>query len=182
MIIRVPDQLSSAYAAFRRERRPDDVLHPGHLSLPSFREPAFALNPDLSRAVRAADGTTAYLVPGDGVLAVIDRGGGGVAGLHQALDGTILGTSFRGTGRLQVLGVVPDGVREVVIERRNGDMISEPVNDHLYAVVVVATTPDELPDRVHLKLGDHERHLRVPGADDEVLTLRSPRDPRPEDA
>jgi hypothetical protein len=35
------------------------------------------LNPDLSRLVGAADGTTAQLVPGDGVLAIIERRGGG---------------------------------------------------------------------------------------------------------
>jgi hypothetical protein len=138
-------ELRDAYSAFRRERRRDDVLPAGTTdAFPAFGEPRFGLNADLSRLVRAADGTTAHLVPGEGVLAVIDRGGGAVAGLHQALDGTSVGTRFRGTGRLQVLGLLPDGVDQVAVIRRNGAAITVPVPDHLYAVDVQATVPDEL--------------------------------------
>jgi hypothetical protein len=171
----IPLELRDAYSAFRRDRSHDDVLPAGTTdAFPAFGEPRFGLNADLSRLVRAADGTTAYLVPGDGVLAVIDRGGGGVAGLHQALDGTSVGTSFRGTGRLQVLGLLPDGVDQVAVVRRNGDAIIVLVPDHLYAVDVHATVSGELPAEVRFVLGGRERRLRVPGADDEVLSMRSP--------
>jgi hypothetical protein len=171
----IPLELREAYSAFRRDRSHDDVLPAGTTdAFPAFGEPRFGLNADLSRLVRAADGTTAHLVPGDGVLAVIDRGGGGVAGLHQALDGTSVGTSFRRTGRLQVLGLLPDGVDQVAVVRRNGDAITVLVPDHLYAVDVHATVSGELPAEVRFVLGGRERRLRVPGADDEVLSMRSP--------
>jgi hypothetical protein len=171
----IPLELRGAYSAFRRDRSRDDVLPAGTTdAFPAFGEPRFGLNADLSRLVRAADGTTAHLVPGDGVLAVIDRGGGAVAGLRQALDGTSVGTSFRGTGRLQVLGLLPDGVDQVAVVRRNGEAITALVPDHLYAVDVHATVSDELPAEVRFVLGGRERRLHVPGADDEVLSMRSP--------
>jgi hypothetical protein len=168
-----PQELRDTYSAFRRDRRRDDVLGPRAKDFLSFNEPTFRLNPDLSRLVRAADGTTAHLVPGDGVLAIVEHGGA-VARLQQALDGTTVGTSFRGTGRLRVWGLLPDGVDEVTVVRRNGDPIIEPVSDHLYAVEVHATVPDELPAEVRFVLGGRERRLAVPGADDEVLHIGPP--------
>lgn len=109
-----PQELRDTYLAFRRDRRQDDVLGPRAKNFPSFDEPTVGLNPDLSRLVRAADGTTAHLVPGDGVLAIIEHSGGAVCGLKQALDGTTVGTSFRGTGRLRV----PAEVRFILRRRQ----------------------------------------------------------------
>ena len=175
MIDGVPPELMAAYRAFRRERRPDDGLDPGMLrAFPSFGDPRMGLNPAMSRRVLAADGTAAYLVPGDGVVALIDDWGGSVLGIDQALDGTGIGTSFRGTGRLRVQGLLPDGVDAVRIVRRNGDEIRVTVSEHLYAADVHAATSKELPAEVLFSNRGRERRLRVPGADDEILRLRSP--------
>lgn len=132
------------------------------------------LNAELSRLVRAADGTAVYLVPGHHVVATIERGGSGsVLGLSQALDGTGISTSFRGTGRLQILGLLPDDVHVVTVARRNGDEIDGPVPDHLYSADVHASAPEELPAVVRFDLDGREQRLRVPGAD-EILSLRAP--------
>jgi hypothetical protein len=167
VINQIPADLRAAYLAFRRERRPDDALTPHTRAFPALRDTQMGLNAELSRHVRAADGTTAHLVPGEGVLAII-------LGLFQALDGTGIGTRFRGTGRLQIVGLLPDGVHTVTVVRRNGDEIDVKVPDHLYAADVQATSPEELPAVVRFDLGGQERELRVPGADDEIISLRSP--------
>lgn len=174
MINEIPAELRAAYGAFRRERRPDDALTPHTRGFLALRDSQMGLNAELSRHVCAADGTTAHLVPGDGVLAIIERGGGSVLGLFQALDGTGIGTSFRGTGRLQIVGLLPDGVHTVTVVRRNGDEMDVKVPEHLYAADVHATNPEALPAVVRFDLGGQERELRVPGADDEILSLRSP--------
>jgi hypothetical protein len=175
VINQIPADLRAAYRAFRRERRPDDALTPQTRAFRALRDTQMGLNAELSRHVCAADGTTAHLVPGDGVLAMIERGGSGsVLGLFQALDGTGIGTRFRGTGRLQIVGLLPDGVQTVTVVRRNGDEIDVKVPEHLYAADVHATSPQELPAVVRFDLGGQERELRVPGADDEILSLRSP--------
>jgi hypothetical protein len=177
VITQIPVELTALYGAFRRERHVDDALTPGHLgAFPAFDDRPMGLNPDLSRRVRAADGTAAYLVPGDGVVAIIDErtGGGSVIGIQQALDGTGISTSFRGTGRLQIDGLLPDGVDAITIVRRNSDEIGLQVPDHLYAAEVYAEAPEELPDVVRFNLDGREQRLRVPGADDEILSLRPP--------
>jgi hypothetical protein len=174
VINQIPADLMAAYGAFRRERRPDDALTPHTRAFPALRDTQMGLNAELSRHVRAADGTTAHLVPGEGVLAIIERGGGSVLGLFQALEGTGIGTRFRGTGRLQIVGLLPDGVHTVTVVRRNGDEIDVKVPEHLYAADVHATSPEELLAVVRFDLGGQERELRVPGADDDILSLRSP--------
>lgn len=47
------------------------------------------------------------------MIDAVPRGGGGVAGLHQLLDGSAVGSAFRGTGRL----VVPGADDEVLAMR-----------------------------------------------------------------
>jgi hypothetical protein len=174
----VPRELTAAYRAFRRAPRPDDGLDPGLLrAFPSFDDPRMGFNPAMSRRVLATDGAAAYLVPGDGVLALIDDWGGSVLGIDQALDGTGIGTSFLGTGRVRVQGLLPDGIDAVRIVRRNGDEIHVPVSEHLYAADVHAATSEELPAEVLFSDRGRERRLRVPGADDEILRLRSPSPP-----
>jgi hypothetical protein len=177
VINQTPPELTAAYAAFRRERRAADVLNPGYvLAFAAFRDPEMGLNAELSRLVRAAaDGTAVYLVPGGDVVAIIERGGSGsVLGLSQALDGTGISTSFRGTGRLQILGLLPDDVHMVTVARRNGDEIDVRVPDHLYSADIHASAPEELPAVVRFDLDGREQRLRVPGADDEILSLRAP--------
>jgi hypothetical protein len=147
--------------AFRRERRAADVLNPGYvLAFAAFRDPELGLNAELSRLVRAADGTAVYLVPGDDVVAIIQRGGSGsVLGLSQALDGTGISTSFRGTSRLQIVGLLPDDVHMVSVARRNGDEIDVRVPDHLYSADVHASAPEELPAVVRFDLDGREQRL-----------------------
>jgi hypothetical protein len=166
VINQTPPELTAGYAAFRRERRAADVLNPGYvLAFAAFRDPELGLNAELSRLVRAADGTAVYLVPGDDVVAIIQRGGSGsVLGLSQALDGTGISTSFRGTGRLQIVGLLPDDVHMVTVARRNGDEIDVRVPDHLFSGLRRRTRPENplgerggpWPTRVHDGRMSHE--------------------------
>jgi hypothetical protein len=171
------DALRAAYAVFRRERSPADALPAAVVSGSlSAADPAWGLDADTSRVVRrAGDARAWYLVPGDGLLGCYDEHGGGVVmGLEQALTGENVGSSFRGTERLQVSGLLPDGVTAVTVVRRNGDGVTVDVPDHVYAVDVSAATTEQLPSQVRYALGGREHRVRVPGADDEVLSFRSP--------
>jgi hypothetical protein len=171
------EALRAAYQVFRRERSPGDVLPPvlAQRSL-SVADPAWGLDAELSRVVRrAGDGRPWFLVPGDDVVGFYDeRGSGFVLGLEQALTGENVGSSFRGTGRLEVTGLLPDGATDVMIMRRNGEGILMQIPDHVYCVTVVAATADQLPSEVRYALGGHEHRVSVPGADDGVLSWRSP--------
>ncbi len=83
---------------------PDDELTWDERHFPALDEPAFGLDASRSRRVRAVGAAEVVLVPGEGVVAVIDRGDGGVAGVVQLLDGSAVGAAFRGTGRPARLG------------------------------------------------------------------------------
>lgn len=108
---------------------------------------------------------------------MIERTGGGVAGLHQLLEGSAVGSSFRGRGRLRVSGLVPDDVPVVMLARRDGSAITVPVRDHLYAIEVAAQEAAELPAEVVFALAGASRRFTVPGADDGVLDMRAPAPP-----
>lgn len=174
MIREVPEELRAGYAVFRRSRRPPDELTTRHARAPQLSEAAYGLNPSLSRAARTSSGTVVMLVPGDGLLAELWDGGLSVGSIEQALGGESVGTSFRGTGRLQVFGVLPDGVDEVLVTRRSGKSVRLEVPDHAYEVEMVGATVHELPWRVEFRLGGHVRRLDIPGADPEVMIFRGP--------
>lgn len=113
-------------------------------------------------------------MPGPAHVASLFPGGGGVATLLEALSGADIRSSFRGTGRLLVVGVVPDSFTQVAIRRRDGSSIPVTVVDNVYAVEVVATTAGELPDVVRWTSDGVAGALPVPGADEEILRLHVP--------
>jgi len=114
-------------------------------------------------------------VPGDGVLGFYEQAGAGaVLSIDRAVSGESVGSAFRGTGRLEVWGLLPDGADRVTITRRNGQTIEASVSDHVYAVIIEARTADTLPANVRYLLNDGARINPVPGADEEFLTLWSP--------
>ena len=176
MIDKVPVELLRAFNAFRRAAEPYDAAPPTVAGSVALAEPSWGLNPALSRVVRTNDPTRRFfLVPGDGVLGFYEEGGAGaVLSVDQAVTGQTVGSAFRGTGRLEVSGLLPDGVDQVTITRRNGQTIEASVPDHVYAVIIDARTADTLPANVRYLLNDGVRISPVPGADEEFLTLRSP--------
>jgi hypothetical protein len=176
VIDKVPVELLGGFNAFRRAAEPDDVAPPTVVRSVALAEPSWGINPALSRAVRTTDPVRRFfLVPGDGVLGFYEEGGAGaVLSIDKAVSGESVGSTFRGTGRLEVSGLLPDGVDRVTITRRNGQTIDASVPDHVYAVIVEARTADTLPANVRYLLNDGVRINPVPGADEEFLTLRSP--------
>lgn len=164
----VPAQLRAACAVFRRAPSEDDALPADLLELVESRDAPFGLNPALPRRVRASGSARhVHLVPGNGLLAQHGAGGDSVVSTEQALSGENGGTAFRGTGRLEVFALMPDGVTNVSIVRRDGRVIPVAIDDHAFAVTVEATSPTELPYEVVYVLDGARRSWRVPGADDE---------------
>ncbi len=137
-------------------------------------ESSWGLNPALSRMVRTSEpARPMFLVPGDGLLGVYEPGGsGGVLPFDRAVTGESVGSAFRGTGRIEVSGLLPDTVGHVAVVRRNGEVIETSVPENVYAVMVDAGTADALPSHIRFVLDGEERVIAVPGADEEVLTLR----------
>lgn len=172
MIREIPEELRAACSVFRRARSPRDELTTRQSCAQPFAEEAFGLNPSLARAARTASGVVVMLVPGAGLLADLWSGGGGVGAIEQFVRGETVGTFFRGTGRLQVTGVVPDGVEEVVVTRRNGTSVRLQVPEHAYEVEMTATTIGELPWQVEFRLGGRQCRAGVPGSDPEILRRR----------
>jgi hypothetical protein len=173
----VPVELLRTFSAFRRAAEPEDVAPPPMVVRSvGLAEPRWGLNPALGRVVRTEDPTRRFfLVPGDGLLGFYDeQGNGAVLPVDHAVTGQSVGSAFRGAGRLEVSGLLPDGVDQVTITRRNGQTIEASVPDHVYAVIIDVRTADALPANVRFLLNDGVRINRVPGADEEFLTLRSP--------
>ena len=73
-------------------------------------------------------------MPGaDGIGLYFAAGGGTFVPYADAIDGELLGGSFRrGVTSEVVIGVVPDGVRDVTLELTGGGAQTVPVHDNLY--------------------------------------------------
>jgi len=114
-----------------------------------------------------------YVVPGTHAIGCYDdRGSGGTFDLATTMAGGSITTSFRGTGRLLITGLVPDHLTDLRLVRRNGSTVAVDTHDNLYAILASARTVEQLPDHIQFVLDDHQHFVDVPGADDQILTLR----------
>ena len=140
MVEAVADELLAAFSVFRRAANPADSAPQEVVRSVELGEPSWGLNPALSRMVRTSEpARPMFLVPGDGLLGVYEPGGsGGVLSVDHAVTGENVGSAFRGTGRIEVSGLLPDTVGHVAVIRRNGEVIETSVPENVYAVIVDA--------------------------------------------
>jgi cytochrome c biogenesis protein CcmG, thiol:disulfide interchange protein DsbE len=129
----VPPRLAAVFAVFRRTANPADAL-PVALADRLMRGPDadLGLNPTLARRIGGLQ-HPAYLVPGkDGIGLYSAAGGGTYVPYSDAIDGGLLGESFRPRAPEVVTGVVPDGVRKVTFELTGGATQTVRVHGNLY--------------------------------------------------
>ena len=132
----VPVRLASVFAVFRRPATREDALPAAVTAQITSRPgPRLGLNPALVRRVGGPQ-RRAYLVPGANSIGLyVAAGGFTFVPYADAIDGALLGESFRPRVTSEVVtGVVPDGVRNVTFELTGGGAQTVPVHDNLYQV------------------------------------------------
>jgi len=173
-VARVPVDVTEGLSAFARARRASDVL-PAAVRNVIASQSRFGENPDLSRAVVTTRGRNQYLVPGDGVIGLYDEtGGGAVTDARSALGGELVGTEMcTGAGAgLIVIGLLPVDASDAAVTLRNGSRLPLLTSEGVYDVALDVRSAAELPDRVEFTLAGERRSVAVPGATDDVLTVR----------
>ncbi len=103
------NELLAAFSAFRRSANQADSAPQEVVRSVALGEPSWGLSPALSRMVRTSEpARPMFLVPGDGLLGVYEPGGsGGVLSFDQTVTGGCVGSAFRGSGRIEVSGLLP---------------------------------------------------------------------------
>lgn len=122
-----PDQ-AAAYAVLRRKQTAADRVPEEHRAfVESGMTDDFGASPGLSRrATTTASGNPVYVIPGRGhvCMYVIDElgGSGSCNRTSEAVKGYMVGSSSSAgrPGIVQIFGLVPDGVDEVVLRTRDG--------------------------------------------------------------
>jgi hypothetical protein len=177
MISAEEDALQAAFPVFARPKAPSDALSDHLVSVVERSLERFPdLDPDKSRLVTPPDAfIDYYLVAGRTALAQFDpRGSGGITHVAHAASARSVGTSFRGTGRVEVNGLLPIDVTDARIVLRDGRVIPAPAPFGVYSVLVTFREAGDLPATLDFTKNGQAISLHIPGADDELLTLKSP--------
>jgi hypothetical protein len=174
------DRLKAAFPVFDRAKRASDRLS-DHLASVIERSverfPDLDLDPEKSRLVTPPNAfTTYFLVAGRTTLALFDeRGSGTIGAVAHADSDRGAGTSFRGTGRVEVKGLLPDDACDARVVLRDGSSMPAPAPYGCYSVLIMFRRAAELPATLEFTRGGRRIVVPVVGADDEVLTLHGPR-------
>jgi hypothetical protein len=139
--------LASRLAVFRRARGRADELPAGSLRGPVRN---LGVNEGLARRVarEASDGV--FVVPTqDGACITAVRGGVACAGDVDIVAGNLITSQMcvpgLANGRLRVLGVLPDGVSEATVTRRDGTTNALELDDNAYVVENPNAEPGKTP-------------------------------------
>ncbi|MGO9793433.1 MAG: hypothetical protein ACLP8S_29085 [Solirubrobacteraceae bacterium] len=124
-----PD-LAAAFAVFRRPASASDRLPAAIAARLSRATELAGLNLRLARRVGGTQ-NPAYLVPGNGGVALVYGGGFTFVGDHRAIHGELLAEGFR-PGYPEVIGLAPDGVSRVTFKLVGGGSQSVNVHDNVY--------------------------------------------------
>jgi hypothetical protein len=172
-VTRVPVEVGERLSAFGRARRTSDAL-PAAVRTTIAAQPQYGENPALSRAVVTARGRTQYLVPGDGTVGLYDRGGGGATvDARSALEGEMVMTELCTGGRgLVVTGLLPADASDAAVVLRGGSRVPLRAIESVYDVALDVRSASGLPDRVEFTVAGELRSVAVPGASEDVLTMR----------
>jgi len=175
-LAQAPDPALNQMAVFRRPRGQQDALPVLAARSLAAKPVSFGENPALSRVVRLPSGSR-YLVPGRGVVNFMTAwGSGGAAAISDVVSGQVVVTEVCSgnlrSGQFRVVGLLPDDASDAGVILRNGKRIDLSVIDNAYELVLSPATADELPAKVVFRIGTARQEVPVPGADDEILTLR----------
>jgi hypothetical protein len=122
----VESEQASHFAVLRRPRTEADRLPEGAGGLADSHrgEPAAILA--LSRLARTSGGVSVWVIPGPGAVCHyataegLPGGGGGCGSTEQVLDGHALSATSPAPDVTRLIGLVPDGVDEVVLRAKDG--------------------------------------------------------------
>ena len=172
-LARVPAEVAERLSAFKRPRRASDAL-PAAVRDAIAGQLRFGENAALSRAVVTARGRTQYLVPGDGTIGLYDAAGSGATtSARSAVDGTfVMSELCTGAPGLVVTGLLPVDASDAAVVLRDGSRVPLSAPEGVYDVALDVQTAAELPDHVEFTVAGERRSVPVPGATEEVLTMR----------
>jgi hypothetical protein len=168
------DALQEAFPVFARPKTLSDALSDHLVSVVERSLDRFPdLDPDKSRLVTPPNAfIDYYLVAGRTALAQFDpRGSGGITHVAHAASGRSVGTSFRGTGRVEVNGLLPIDAADARIVLCDGRSLRAQAPFGCYSVLVTFRQAGDLPATLDFTKAGQPISLRIPGADDELLTL-----------
>jgi hypothetical protein len=129
----IPPDLAAAFAVFRRPASNSDTL-PAVNAVQLARGPATrgGVNPALARRVGDAQ-TSAFVVPGNGVVCLVVGGGHTCIARGGAIAGRLLTESFGASSFAEVVtGLVPDGVSSVTLRMVGGGSKKVAVHQNIY--------------------------------------------------
>jgi hypothetical protein len=122
----VDPEVAGRFAALRRPRTAADRLPPEAVEFVREATRDEGGVPEMARLARDRGGVAVWLVPGDGSICTYatrrgQRGGGGSCQpVERILAGSGPGSSAGVGGTTVLIGLVPDGVAEVVLRARDG--------------------------------------------------------------
>jgi hypothetical protein len=130
-----PEQADS-FAIFRRPQVESDRLPESQWeNLAGGMIGRLGLNPALARRATTPVGD-AWVIPGDGYLALYAGGTCANSTEIAALRGMVTWTSLRSGAQDLVHGLVPDGVEEVILLNTNDEPTTVIVNDNVYGAAL----------------------------------------------
>ena len=172
-VARLPAEIAERLSAFKRARRASDAL-PAAVRDTIAGQPQFGENPALSRAVVTARGRQQYLVPGDGTIGLYDAAGAGATTYaRSAVDGSfVMSEMCTGGPGLVVTGLLPADASDAAVVLRSGSQVPLRASEGVYDVALDVRSADDLPDHVEFTVAGERRSVPVPGATEDVLTMR----------